>query len=47
MLTDPDHRAALKDLILGFRLLDDAAASGEMAERFGGDPDGAAANRAQ
>lgn len=47
MLTDPDQRAALKDLILGFRLLDDAAASGEMAERFGGDPDGAAANRAQ
>ena len=47
MLTDPRHRDALKDLLLGLRLLDDAAASGEMAERYGGDPDGAAANRAQ
>ncbi len=47
MLTDPRHRDALKDLLLGLLLLDDAAASGEMAERYGGDPAGAAANGAQ
>jgi len=47
MLTDPDQRAALKDLILGFRLLDDAALSGEMADHFGGDAEGAAANGAR